>query len=121
MRFFGFMLAVLVAFSLVGGCVVTPVPPRGQELEVSVEQGGVRMLRRGMTVSLIRTRFPNVENWKLVNGNTEIVVKSRGDRGPAAVELFDTRTGILKGKTMSNAIVDGEPDWALGFEEPNPE
>jgi hypothetical protein len=78
------------------------------------------MLRRGMTVCIIRTRFPKVEDWKLVNGNTEIVVKSRGDHGPAAVEIFDTRTGILKGKTMSNAIVDGEPAWALGFEDPNP-
>jgi hypothetical protein len=70
-----------------------------------------------MTVGLIRTQLPNVENWKLINGNTEIVVKSRGNDGPAAVELFDTRTGILKDKIMAFAIQDRKPEWAQGFGE----
>ena len=70
-----------------------------------------------MTVCLIRTQLPNVENWKLINGNTEIVVKSRGNHGPAAVELFDTRIGVLKGKIMAFAIQDGKPEWAQGFGE----
>jgi hypothetical protein len=61
--------------------------------------------------------LPNVENWKLINGNTEIVIKSRGDRGPAVVERFDTKTGVLKDKIMALAIQDGRPDWAEGFEE----
>jgi hypothetical protein len=51
-----------------------------------------------MTICLIRTELPNVERWEIINRNTEIVIKSRGERGPAAVELFDTRTGIPKGK-----------------------
>ena len=64
-----------------------------------------------MTVCLIRTQLPNVENWKLINGNTEIVIKSRGSQGPAAVERFDTKTGVLKDKIMAAAIQEGRPDW----------
>jgi hypothetical protein len=102
---------------LIAGCTIGPPPQRGYDAEVNVEQAGVRLLRNGMTVCLIRTQLPNVENWKLINGNTEIVIKSRGDHGPAAVERFDTKTGILKDRIMAVAIQDGQPDWAEGFEE----
>jgi hypothetical protein len=81
-----------------------------------VEQGGVRLLRRGMTVCLIRTELPKVERWEIINRNTEIVIKSRGERGPAAVELFDTHSGILKAKVMEYAIHNGQPEWASGFD-----
>jgi hypothetical protein len=103
---------------LLTACTISPPPHRGYaDLEVSVEQASVRLLRNGMTVCLIRPQLPNVENWKLINDNTELVVKSRGNRGLAAVERFDTRTGILKDKIMASAIQDGRPDWAQGFEE----
>ena len=102
---------------LIAGCTIGPPPQRGYDAEVNVEQAGVRLLRNGMTVCLIRTQLPNVENWKLINGNTEIVIKSRGNHGPAAVERFDTKTGVLKDKIMASAIQDGRPDWAEGFEE----
>ena len=102
---------------LIAGCTIGPPPQRGYDAEVNVEQAGVRLLRNGMTVCLIRTQLPNVENWKLINGNTEIVIKSRGSHGPAAVERFDTKTGVLKDKIMASAIQDGRPDWAEGFEE----
>ena len=39
------------------------------------------------------------------------------DHGPAAVERFDTKTGVLKDRIMASAIQDGRPDWAEGFEE----
>ncbi len=102
---------------LIVGCTIGPPPQRGYDAEVNVEQAGVRLLRNGMTVCLIRTQFPNVENWKLINGNTEIVIKSRASQGPAAVERFDTKTGVLKDKIMAAAIQEGRPDWAEGFEE----
>ena len=108
-------LATVLIFSV--GCAVSPAPKRGYPpLEVSVEQAGVRLLRRGMTVCLIRTDLPKVERWEIINRNTEIVIKSRGERGPAAIELFDTRSGILKGKIMEYAIRNGQPEWASGFE-----
>ena len=37
--------------------------------------------------------------------------------GPAAVELFDTKTGVLKNKIMAFAIQDDQPEWAQGFGE----
>ena len=112
------ILASLAALLILdAGCAVSPAPKRGYPpLDVSVEQTGVRLLRRGMTVCLIRTNLPNVERWEIINRNMEIVIKSRGDRGPAAVELFDTQSGILKGKVMEHAIHDGQPAWAAGFE-----
>ena len=117
MKFRPVILASLTALLIAGaGCAVSPAPKRGYApLEVSVEQAGVRLLRRGMTVCLIRTGLPKVERWEIINRNTEIVIKSRGDRGPAAVELFDTQSGILKAKVMENAIRDGQPAWATGF------
>jgi hypothetical protein len=98
---------------LLAGCTIGPPPPRGYEAEVVVEEAGVRLLRKGMTVCLIRTRFSKVEGWQLVNGNREIVIKSRSQRGPAAIELFDTRTGILKGRVMADQVE--RPAWAEGF------
>jgi hypothetical protein len=112
--------AILVGVTslLIAGCTIAPPRQRGYaDLQVNVEQASVRLLRKGMTVCLIRTQLPNVENWKLINGNTEIVVKSRGSHGPAAVELFDTRTGVLKDKIMAFAIQDGKPEWAQEFAE----
>jgi hypothetical protein len=108
-------LAALLIF--VAGCAMSPAPKKGYPpLDVSVEQAGVRVLRRGMTVCLIRPDLPTVERWEVINRNTEIVIKSRGDRGPAAVELFDTQSGILKSKVMEYAIHNGQPGWASGFE-----
>jgi hypothetical protein len=111
------IFASLAALLIFVGCAVSPAPKRGYPpLDVRVEQTSVRLLRRGMTVCLIRTDLPKVERWEIINRNTEIVIKSRGDRGPAAVELFDTQSGILKGKVMEYAIHDGQPAWASGFE-----
>ena len=118
MKFRPVILATLAALLIFGaGCAVSPAPKKGyRPFDVSVEHAGVRLLRRGMTVCLIRTDLPNVERWEIVNRNTEIIIKSRGDRGPAAVELFDTQSGILKAKVMEYAITDGQPQWASGFE-----
>jgi hypothetical protein len=110
------ILAGLTSFLIVG-CTISPGPRRGYEVEVSVEQAGVRLLNNGMTVCLISPQFSKVENWKLINDNTEIVIKSRGSRGPAMVEGFDTRTGILKEKIVASDIQNGKPEWAEGFEE----
>jgi hypothetical protein len=106
-----------LTYSLVSGCTVSPPPPKGYDAEVSVEEAGVRLLRNGMTVCLIRTELPKVENWQLVSDNKEIVIKSRGARGLAVVERFDTRTGIRKDKIMAVDIENGQPEWAQGFEE----
>ena len=102
---------------LTTGCTISPPRQRGYVADVRVEEAGVRLLRSGMTMCLIRTESPRIEDWRLINGNTEIVVKSRGNPGLATVERFDTRTGIRKDRIVAVEIKDGQPDWAVGFEE----
>jgi len=83
----------------------------------SVEQGQVRILSNGRTVSVIRPAMPNVEQQRFINGNREIVIKSRGNHGPATIERFDTKTGTLRGKVMAYAITNGQPVWARGMKD----
>jgi hypothetical protein len=87
-------------------------------IKVGVGQGRVVLQRGGRTVAVLRTQLPNVEKWKLIDDDQKIVIKSRGNHGPAAVELFDTRDGQLRDKVLAFAIHDGEPEWApQGFED----
>jgi hypothetical protein len=86
-------------------------------VQVQVEQSQVRLLRSGKTIAICRTQLPEIEKWKLINGNRQIVVKSRGRHGPAAVELFNVMDGSLADKVMAFAITNGKPEWARGFEE----
>jgi hypothetical protein len=86
-------------------------------VQVRVEQSQVRLLRNGKTIAVCRTQLPEIEKWKLINGNRQIVVKSRGRHGPAAVELFNVVDGSLADKVIAFAIDDGKPEWAHGFEE----
>ena len=87
------------------------------QVKVHVEQSQVRLLRNGKTIAICRTQLPEIENWKLINGNRQIVIKSRGRHGPAAVELFNVVDGSLADKVMAFAIKNGKPEWARGFEE----
>jgi hypothetical protein len=83
----------------------------------SKEQGRIRILQNGRTVSVIRTQLPNVEQYRFENEKRQIVVKSRANHGPAAVELFDTKTGTLRDKVMAFAIRNGQPSWARGMQD----
>lgn len=87
------------------------------KLKVDVGQGQVRLTRGGATIAVLRTAMANVEKWKLIDDDKSIVVKSRGNHGPATVERFDTRTGVLKDKILSFAIEDGRPSWAKGMQD----
>lgn len=78
-------------------------------------QGGVEVLVNGQVTTRIKSAMPNVEKTGLINGGSLMVVKSRGDHGPASVELFDTRTGVLRDKVLAFAIKDGRPSWANGY------
>ncbi|MCB1076244.1 MAG: hypothetical protein KDM64_00325 [Verrucomicrobiae bacterium] len=78
-------------------------------------QGGVEILVGGKVTTRIKSALPNVEKTKLINDGHLIVVKSRGDHGPAELQLFDTRTGVLKDKVMAFAVQGGRPTWAAPF------
>lgn len=86
-------------------------------LRASVGQGQITFTRDGRTVSTIRTAMPNIETWHYTSGQRQVVTKSRGNHGPATVELFDVQTGTLRGKVLAFAIQHGEPAWARGMQD----
>jgi hypothetical protein len=110
---------VCLAPLLMAGCITPSAPPNpGGIVQVWVEQSSVRVLRNGRTLSVIHPKLPNVEQWKIVQNETAIVIKSRAsNEGPAAVELFDISTGTLKETLMTYALYTGQPSWARGFED----
>jgi hypothetical protein len=112
-------VALCLAALLTVGCITTSAPPSpGGIVQVWVEQSSVRVLRNGKTLSVIKPKLPSVEQWKLVQNGTAIVIKSRANRqDPAAVELFDISTGALKERLMTFALYTGQPTWARGFED----
>jgi hypothetical protein len=83
----------------------------------SVGQGQVQIMEGGRVVSTLRTASPNVETHQFTSGQSQMVVKSRGNHGPATVELFDTQTGVLRDKVLAFAIENGQPSWARGMQD----
>jgi hypothetical protein len=110
---------VCLAPLLIVGCITTSAPPNpGGVVQVWIEQSSVRVLRDGKTLSVIKPKLPRVEQWKLVQNDTAIVIKSRSsNQDPAAVELFDISTGALKERLMTFSLYTGQPTWARGFED----
>ena len=68
-------------------------------------------------MAVCSTASPNVEETKFITEQQEIVVKSRGNHGPATVQLFDTKSGKEKGRVMAYEIRGGKPAWAAGMGE----
>lgn len=89
----------------------------GQPLAAVNGPGTVTILEGSRTVSICKTASPNVEQTKFVTEQQQIVVKSRGAHGPATVQLFDTATGIEKGRVMAYDIKGNQPTWAAGMGE----
>ncbi len=77
--------------------------------------GRLEIFKDGKNVSVIRSEKPNIERWGFIDSGNLIVVKSRGDRGPAVFELFDTATGALRNKIMATDIRKGQPSWTTDF------
>jgi len=88
-----------------------------QSLSASRGMGTVTILDGFQTVAICYTASPNVENTRFINGQQQIVVKSRGNHGPATVQLFDTRTGQQEGRVMAYEVRGGYPAWAAGMGE----
>ncbi|MGB9275031.1 MAG: hypothetical protein WCC08_07340 [Terrimicrobiaceae bacterium] len=44
-------------------------------------------------------------------------MRSRGNHGPAQLELFDVQTGTLRDKVMAFAVEGGKPAWAAPWKE----
>jgi hypothetical protein len=59
----------------------------------------------------------DVEQTRWASEQEQIVVKSRGNHGPATVQLFSSRTGADLGRVQAYEIRDGQPGWVAGMGE----
>lgn len=89
----------------------------GQPLTASKVPGAVIIREGARTVTSFATASPNVEETRFINEQEQIVVKSRGNHGPATVQLFNARTGKEEGRVMAFEIKKGKPAWAAGMGE----
>ena len=80
-------------------------------------QGTVTIMEGNRRVSVCRTASPNIEQTRWQSEQDQIVVKSRGNHGPATVQLFDTRSGRQLGTVMAYELANGGPAWARGMGE----
>ena len=90
-------------------------PSYGQPLTAVRGQGQVTIMEGNRTVSTISTASPNIEQTRWHKGKQQIVVKSRGNHGPATVQLFNSRTGRQLGTVKAYELAQGGPTWAAGM------
>ena len=92
-------------------------PSYGQPLTAETGAGSVTIREGSRVVSSFRTASPNVEQTRWHAEQEQIVVKSRGNHGPATVQLFNSRSGRELGRVMAYDIRNGQPAWAAGMGE----
>lgn len=91
-------------------------PSYGAPLTAETGAGVVTIREAGRVVTSIRTARPNVEETRWYAEQEQIVVKSRGNHGPATVERFDSRSGRKLGSVMAYEAASG-PAWARSMAE----
>ena len=89
----------------------------GQPLRAVNGMWNVSIVEGERPVSVCQTASPFVEETRFINGQEQIVVKSRAKHGPATIQLFDTRSGAEQGRIMAYEIQEGQPAWAAGMGE----
>lgn len=92
-------------------------PSYGQPLTSINGQFSVVIMEGARRVSVCKTASPNVEETRWHAEQEQIVVKSRGNHGPATVQLFNSRNGRELGRVMAYDIRGGQPAWAAGMDE----
>lgn len=89
----------------------------GQPLTSINGQGTVTIMEGSRRVAVCKTASPNIEQTRWYQEQQQIVVKSRGNHGPATVQLFDSRSGRQLGTVMAYELANGGPAWAAGMGE----
>lgn len=92
------------------------VPNYGAPLTAEKGAGSVTIREGGRVLTSFRTAGPNVEQTRWYAEQEQIVVKSRGNHGPATVELFNSRNGRKLGTVMAYQASNG-PAWARSMAE----
>lgn len=96
--------------------VPASAPSFGQPLTAETGGGSVTIREGSRILTSFRTAAPNVEETRWYAEQEQIVVKSRGNHGPATVELFNSRTGAKLGTVMAYEAAAG-PVWARSMAE----
>lgn len=91
-------------------------PSYGAPLTAEKGPGSVTIREGDRTLTSFRTASPNVEQTRWYAEQEQIVVKSRGNHGPATVELFNSRNGRKLGSVMAYQAANG-PAWARSMAE----
>lgn len=123
--------ACLLAIAVVSGCGPSEIregpkaPPAAAEwmpcnpakidFQAFVIPGGLEINEDGKPVSRVHPAQPVVERWAFVKNGRQIIVKSRGAEGQPTIELFDSRTAILRDAIPDDQVRDGRPAWAAAF------
>jgi len=110
------VFAIMVAF---GNVFAGGHKKSKKEWSAEIGQSQVTIKHEGKTVSVVRTGLPNVEETRFLeqDGRKMLAVKSRGEHGPALLQLFDVQTGALKDKVLAFAVKGGKPAWAAPWKE----
>jgi hypothetical protein len=100
-----------------GAAVQLPADNAGTSQRLTSVNGQftVTIMEGNRRVSVCRTASPNIEQTRWYRGQEQIVVKSRGNHGPATVQLFNSRTGRQEGTVMAYELANGGPNWAQGM------
>lgn len=90
-------------------------PAYGQPLTAVNGQGTVTIMEGSRKVATCNTARPNIEQTRFISEQEQIVVKSRGNHGPATVQLFNSRSGQQEGTVEAYELASGGPTWAAGM------
>lgn len=77
--------------------------------------GNLVICRAGKVLCRVEAGRLLIEEWGFEDGGEKFVLKTRGPRGPADVELHDTKTGELLATV--EAFKEDLPRWAVPYRE----
>jgi len=77
--------------------------------------GKLEIFKGDKRVSIILSEKPNIQRWGFIDSGHLLIVKSRGETGPAVFELFDVTTGILRSNFLEHDAQKIWPLWATTF------
>ena len=73
--------------------------------------GGLDISEKGKLISRVRCATP-IQRWVFVKEGRNLVVRCGNPTGPATIQLFDSRTAILRDSVSADQVLDGRPAWA---------